>query len=390
MTSDYSPRLPVEALRPKFWEVSGEKYPDEYMTPFHKARVLEQIADWEMAEKMGMSLEDYNAMEQGLAKPLPMDILTFCESVDCHPLDLYTEPGGGVPLPQEIFESLLIMLDQQGYEESDLVRAKDRLDVELRNSNTMLENNVNEIAPLLIAMGYAPDMKSFNAPLYHPMDEAQKKQTEVKGGLFTETLIDHDSGRPRVYMENCLNAYEIELERKFKIHRRLVAEMTNKFIKTQNAMQSLAVSLFGQEGSEVAVGRMMQVISSVPNRDLLREKFLQNPGIIWDLTPDNYRALQANGSGAQDIRTKAKLFFHAAVLNARNQAIMQNEDFSNPSKNAFREWNQFKLWRGSPRTQRLLDWFENWLVLAGRLKNQDSSEIRAWRGPNTGFPFMPG
>ncbi|MGZ9097321.1 MAG: hypothetical protein ACXW30_03375 [Micavibrio sp.] len=390
MSQNRYPRLPIEALRSKFWEVSGEKFNQDYATPFHKMRVLEQLADWEMAEKMGMNVDDYNAMEQGLAKPLAIDLLTFCEVVNCHPLDLYVEPGEGVPLPKEIFESLLIILDDQGYDVPFLVRTRDRLDVEIRNANIMLENNVNEIAPLLIAMGYAPDMKKFNAPLYCPRDEAQKKLTEGKGGLFSEVLIDKGSEQPRVYMENCLNAYELDLEQAFKIHMRLAANMANKSIRTKETMLNLAVYLYGQEGADIAMNRMASFLASSPDRDALRNQFLQNPGLLWDLTPKNHRAMQYKGSEeAQTVRTKANLFFRAALLDERNRHAFEGGDVSLHSKAAYHEWNHFKLWRNSPRTQRLLDWFENWLVLAGRLKNQDPSEVRAWRGPGTGFPFLP-
>jgi DNA-binding Xre family transcriptional regulator len=390
MSQNRYPRLPIEALRSKFWEVSGEKFNPDYATPFHKMRVLEQLADWEMAEKMGMNVDDYNAMEQGRAKPVATDILMFCEVVDCHPLDLYVEPGGGVPLPQEIFESLLIILDGQGYDVPFLVRTRDRLDVEIRNANIMLENNVNEISPLLIAMGYAPDMKKFNAPLYRPRDEAQKKLIEGQGGLFSETLIDKGSEQPRVYMENCLNAYELELEQSSRIHMQLAAEMVNKSIRTKDTMRNLAVYLYGQEGADIAMGRLGAFLASTPDRDALRDQFLQNPGLLWDLTPQNHRAMQYKGSvEAQTVRTKANLLFRAAILDERNRSKFEGGDVAHHSKTAFHEWNHFKLWRSSPRTQRLLDWFENWLVLAGRLKNQDPSEVRAWRGPGTGFPFLP-
>lgn len=393
------PKVAVEALRPKFWEVSAERVrKDDFATPFHKMRVLEQMSDTVMAEKMDMDLDEYLDFELGNVRPILEDIMNFCDAVHCHPLDLYAEPWGGVPLPREIFEALVsIVEDEEYYDDAYRQRARDRLDVELRQAESFVSEGVNEFKPLFIAMGYSPDLKQFNAPLYTPPEwtassgpkPPSTSQTAGKDPVVdTRSLIDQGVEHPRMYIENCLNAYEIELERNYSVHLQLSTGMAARIAKNREIMRGLAVFLYGEANADVAIMRLTDWQYKNPaNRERLRESYLGNPGMICPLLPHHASALiRQDQGGINDIRSKGRLLFHSVTINIRNEQNFPGETVSKHARAAYHEWSSFKVWRASPRTQRSLDWFDNWLVLCGLLKSQNPLHMPQMRGPEQPAP----
>lgn len=393
--SHNGPKMGIEALRPKFWEVSAERVrDDDFATPFHKMRVLEQFTDSEMAEKMDMDLDEYLAFELGTVRPVLEDIMNFCDAVECHPLDLYAEPWGGVPLPREIFESLIsVVEDKEYYDDAYRLRARDRLDIEMRQAEAMVNEQVNDYKPLFIAMGYSPDLKNFNAPLYNAPDWAKESRPPPPSAvdalnasngavIDTQGLIDHGVEHPRVYIENCLNAYEIELETRYNIHLQLSANMAARVTRNREILLGVAKHLYGDEHAVTAVARMVDWQRKNPTiKERLRDSYLVNLGVIGLLLPQHVAAINRQDSGAiSEIRTKARLLFQAASIQIRNEENFPGESVSKHARAAFHEYNSLKVWRASARTQRLLDWFDNWLVLRGLLKAQTPIQV----------PYTPG
>lgn len=380
--------MPIESLRPKFWEVAGDRLSEDYKTPFEKMRYLEQMTDYEMADRMCLSVEDYVDLEKGKFRVTAHDVLNFCDIVQCHPLDLYAEPWGGVPLPKEIFEALLLIADHQGYDEVYMQRTHDRLTAELHQARSMLETNADDLAPLMIALGYSTDLKSFNAPLYAPADLSQVPENKRRK-YATQLLIDSGVDAPRVYIENCLNAYELELERNSAIHMQILLQFDQRRERNKNMMEGFAVTLFGQQGAPIALGRMVSMMPPIPMREKWRDQFLQNPSILFDMTPENKRILKAGGVEADGLRTKARLLFRAAVIYEQNEIKFNEGKMESYSRSAYNQWKVFRHWRHSPRTQRLLDWAENWSVLNSRRNNVCQWPPKGF--PNSGlFPLLPG
>lgn len=404
MTQQHNgPKVAIEALRPKFWEVSAERVrKDDFATPFHKMRVLEQITDSEMAAKLDMNLDEYLDFELGNVRPVLEDIMNFCDAVHCHPLDLYAEPWGGVPLPREIFEALIsVVEDKEFYDEAYRQRARDRLEVELRQAEALVTEGVNEYKPLFIAMGYSPDLKTFNAPLYTAPQWAQtsspppvspgKDLTTGKDAVIdTAALIDQGVEHPRFYIENCLNAYEIELETRYNVHLQLSTNMVARIAKNKEIMRGLALHLYGEAGADVAAARLTDWLVKNPGaRERLRETYLSNLALISPLLPQHIAAQNRQDQAAlNEMRTKARLLFQAVTINIRNDQNFPGETASKHARAAYHEWNSFKIWRASPRTQRSLDWFDNWLVLCGLLKSQNPLRMPQMRGPAEG-PSLP-
>jgi len=378
--------MPIEALRPKFWEVAGDRVSVDYKTPFQRMRYLEQMTDYDMAERMLLPIEDYRDLEEGRLRVTANDVLNFCDIVMCHPLDLYDEPWGGVPLPKEIFESLLLIADHQGYEEAYMQRTHDRLQAEFHQARAMLETNVNDLSPLKIALGYSLDLKNFNAPLYTPTD-LSKVSEAGKRKFATQLLVDAGVESPRVYIENCLNSYELELERNSAVHMQILSQFEQRLDRNKTVMEGIAITLFGPQGAPIALGRLVNMMPPPPMREKWRDQFLQDPSILLDMTFDNRKSLSAGGAEAEKIRTKARLLFHAAVLYERNEAAVRDGKMEGYSKASYKQWRTFRHWRHSPRTQRLLDWTENWSVLNVRMNNAYPAP---WGGaPGGVFPLLP-
>ena len=401
MTQHNGPKVAIETLRPKFWEVSADRVrKDDFATPFHKMRVLEQITDSEMAEKMDMQLDEYLDFELGNVRPVLEDIMNFCDAVHCHPLDLYAEPWGGVPLPREIFEALIsVVEDKEFYTDAYRQRARERLDLELRQAESIVTEGVNEFKPLFISMGYSPDLKTFNAPLYTPPEWTQSAvpkppstSTSLTVGkdavVDTRSLIDQGVEHPRIYIENCLNAYEIELERYYNVHLQLSTSMAARMVKNKEIMRGLALHLYGEAGADMAMARLADWQSKNPGaRERLRETYLGNLSLICPLLPQHAAALSRQDQGAiNEMRGKARLLFQSVTINLRNEQNFPGETVSKHARTAYHEWNSFKIWRASPRTQRSLDWFDNWLVLCGLLKSENPLRMPQMRGPEQPAP----
>lgn len=394
------PKLGIEALRPKFWEVSAERVrQDDFVTPFHKMRVLEQMTDSQMAEKMDMNLDEYLDFELGKVRPVLEDFMNFCDAVQCHPLDLYAEPWGGVPLPREIFEALIsVAEDQEYYDEQYRQRARERLELELRQGEAFVNENVNDLKPLFIALGYSPDMSNFNAPLYTPPEwahtggrpvSASRELTTGKDAVLdTRSLIDEGVEHPHVYIDNCLTAYEIELETRYNVHLQLSTAMATRIVRNKEILQGLAIHLYGETNAGVAVTRLADWLLKNPaNKERLRETYLENMSLITPVLPMHMMTLKQGDQHARnELQNKGRLFFQAIVISLRNEQNFPGDSVSKQARSAYHEWNSFKIWRASPRTQRSLDWFDNWLVLCGMFKSKHPLNIPIMRGPGSMAP----
>lgn len=369
------PVLPFEALRPRFWEVAGKTAPPHYETPFKKFRYHEQLTDYEMAAAMEMPVEDYCALENGLVRVTAPDVMRFCHVVECHPLDLYVEPWGGVPLPQEIFQALLIMIDDGGYRSEDLQRAHTRLDQERHQAQVMLESNVDELKPLLSALGYSQDLRHFHAPLYTPAD-LSGLSADARRRFANEMVIDAGVDQPRIFIENCLNTYGLELERHMATHRMILNQFTERVARNQAVMEGLADKFYGENGATALV-RLKGMIPPDPDgQAALKEDFIANPNIAWVMTDANRAILDQHGANREDLQIRARLLFNATVQSIKNAAEIRESKREELSLRAHKQWYRFQQWRNSLRTQRLLDWMENWAVLSQRAREDDSAPLQ--------------
>lgn len=359
------PGLPHDVLRPQFWKVAADRSEGLYATPFEKHRVLAGLSIENMAPLMIMYVDEYAAFEQGKVRAVPHDILAYCEALELHPLDLYAEPYPGMPLPVELRDVLQIAEQSPLYDTSFRKRAYDRLMLELERSNAMLEANVDELHPLLISLGYAPGLQNYHVPFYDCENENISE--------FLQDIIDGGTEHPRGTVNAYLNAYNLVLEEERDVHLENHQNLTKRSQSNDRIMHSVGTILYGNAGIEFALERLRQKIIQAQNISALKEDLLANPETLGRLTFAATNGLpfrQIEEERRLELQSHLRLLFVAARHDVQyDEAIRNQSDTVNAVAKVLAD---FVSWRESPRTQCLLDWFENWLVLDNHLGGRHS------------------
>ncbi len=339
------PGLPRGLLPPKFFEVAADRSTSPFATPFEKYRRQERLGVEEMAERMHMPIEDYVAFENGKVRPVPIDILAYCEALDLHPLDLYAEPYPGTPLSPELRDALWLADRSPCYEDSFRQRAQQRLVLEYRRGTAMLESSREELVPLRIAMELSsgPQGEAF----YHCDDDftAQEDRT------------------PRVMFNNCLNAYQLMLEDEVALHTQIYMTLGNAYRRNVERMEKAAKVLYGVERENV-IERMRQHIAQTQSVRLLKEMLRQNPYFFGALDPVVMKGksfAEMTGEDQNHLQERLQHLLSVVCVDTRCQEALKNQ--SGSMDHSIAALRDFEVWRESPRTQYLLDWFENHLIL---------------------------
>lgn len=343
-----NPPLPPEALRPQFWQAAGTPpSAPVYASPFEKHRVRDGISIPEMAARMYMPIKEYEAMDQGRARPVDMDILAFCEILGLHPVDLYPEPYDGIPLPRVMRDVLMAVDQAPGQNPEWRARARERLRDEVKRADKMLLGNLVGITPLLRAFGFSGDLKKFNAPLYD-IDAAHD-------GLLQE-IMEGGSDNPRGMIEAYMNAHQLALEDELVFQAESHRRITLKRQANKDAVKNMARFVYGESGHLEAIDRLKERINSADDIAHLRADLVTNPWILGrPLAPDSDKR-----------QSSLILMLHGTWIGPRlkKQEVAQHELMLE----AYKALTAFKEWRAHPRARRLVDWLENWLVLDNHLK----------------------
>ena len=344
------PQLAVNEARPQFWKVAPHNRDDHYLTPFQRLRMQNNMPPQDMADYMDLPLGDYTDFENGFVRPDVDHILTFCKAIRSHPLDLYPSTSVIAPLPPEILQCLLRVMDDSAWDKRDKTRANARLELETRSALSVLKIRAREMMPLWISIGVSPTMQGYNAPFYMPegMVLDRGSMSNAEEGLAS-VLYRLTEDTPRSFLEKCLNAYQLDLERECT-ERSSIMETINKAIeKNEKRLENSARVLYGDKGRDGAIKSMLNLIPQC-DRETLREQFNRNPAMIMALdripTPSMLRH-----------------FFDAACASVKYDAMMKRSNPEDRFDAATERLEDFLSWRERPRTRQTLDWFENMCIL---------------------------
>lgn len=334
------PGLPRSLLRPKFWEVAADRDNRSYATPFEKHRRLEGMTPENMAEFMQMSLDKYIAFEQGKVRPSPQDILTYCATLDLHPLDLYAEPYPGIPLPAELRDALLMADRAPNGDRAFYERAKERLALEQIRGNAMVESNRDELSPLFSSFAYSSLVPEDKA-LAHGNPKGERED-------------------PRGMLNSYLNAHKLVLEDEVIVQAEIHRVLDKRSRTNAAIMRSIATILYREESAGV-LERIGKEIREKNNIADLKIALRRNPYLFGALAPSATEGKVTGENAREFLRERQALLLVAVNYDVRYQRILQDQTQS--MNFAMKALQNFEEWRESPRTQRLLDWIENGLVL---------------------------
>ncbi|MBI2233816.1 MAG: hypothetical protein HYU57_02235 [Micavibrio aeruginosavorus] len=320
---------------------------DSHVTPFEKHRVRAGISIPEMAAQMYMPVEEYEAMDQGRTRPVVMDIIAFCEILGIHPVDLCPEPPDGAPLPRTMRDTLMAVEQAPGQDPEWRNRARERLKEEVKRADKILSKNIAGIAPLLSAFGFSRNLKTFNAPLYD-LDAAHD-------GLL-QNIIEGGRDNLRGVIEAYLNAHQLALEEEFIFQAESHRRIELKREKNKEAIKNMARFVYGESGHLAAIDRLKERVSMTDDLAQLRATLVSNPWLLGKpLVPDTDRR-----------QSSLILMLHGTWIGPRLKKQERNQyELMVSAQKALADFCQ---WRGHPRTQRLIDWIESWLVLDNHLK----------------------
>lgn len=373
-----APGLPRDVLRPRFWEVAADRKRSPFATPFEKHRRMERRSIEDMAGLMHMSVDAYVAFEQGEVRPVPSDILTYCEGLHLHPLDLYAEPYPGTPLPEELRDALLIAYQSQRYDPAFRDRARVRLTLEHERSNGMLRSNKDELHPLMISLGYSPDLRRFHAPFYDCDDDSISAQMQE--------LVEGGEDNARGLINAYLNAYQLVLEKEVTVHANLHRVLDRDRRINAKKMESMARVLYQDSGPEV-VARLRQKIIETQEITVLKTELRDNPQMFgkFSSSATEGKAIGAMSEEGRALLQERVLFLMlSARQDTRFEAALKNQ--LETVKASLKAYRDFSTWRESPRTQHLFDWFENALTLEHSLGGEHGSIRSLLRQRTGGMP----
>lgn len=350
------PFLDPEFLRHHFWQVSD---PHNYMgfhTPFEKIRTRQGKTIEMAARAMKMDIVAYVEMEEGQVSARPEHIVAFCDAMQCTPMDLYKPiPGDDRPLPREIFHSMIMTIVQANDTDNPRILSIGHvLEREYYRAEKKVRNNLEKLKPLLMSMGYSPDLKDFSIP------------------LSNKPVIDGDR---RAHMEDCLNVYEVLLDTDAGDHLSILARVKNKSNHAKTMVHNIAATLFGADHADEAINNLIEALEETSNEQVFCDSFVSDPSVIGvSLSPD----------APYEFDKKAKLLLRALdnylslsfKASAGSVAVNANRALS--------RLDNFKIWRNSYDTQMMLDWFENWDAI---YQVKDGIN-RPPSGPK-GFPLAP-
>jgi transcriptional regulator with XRE-family HTH domain len=327
-----------EMLRLKFWEVApSASAQTASMTPFDRIRNARNIDTGEIAKRMGWEVSDYTKLENGNMRASAETILAFCRAAKCHPLDLYyPEAGAETPLPREIFYSLVAMIEVPGFSDHDRARSQSRLNVEHRRATTMVLANRDYLRPLLTAIGYSPDLKTYRAPLY---DTSKNDE-----GVAVREVIDMSLLENQMLLENDLNTYQAIHERARKA-----------FSVNEKIMLRKAGALFGAQRANAAIAALSGLLDQWDDKKALERAFKQAPDIVGTIIQKGEDINPAQVLGDK------RVFFQAVKRHTRQAPLL--EEMEAHVREAGERLKSFMRWYESDRTGRLLDWCEDCEIL---------------------------
>lgn len=348
----YFPRLAPELVRPKFWEVALDARDPQYITPFQKIRIEKGFPVPDLARAMGMEIHDYTNFENGFVHPHADDIIRFCVATKAHPLDLYRLTAPDIPLPREIVSVLMNVAGRYDFSDADRRRAAARLQQEIDRAYSMVHEHSADYQPMFMALGISPGSNRTNAPLYVPADftDAMHRAAPEDVPTFITIMRQSREKTPRGFIECCLNAYQLMLEADAH-DRRAIDRHTGAM--HDRALQSLARSaadLFGEDGKQAGADNMLNMIRVAKDLLALKSRVLNNPSLVGE---------QRGPARAGVVLA----FFTAATHQVEYERLCDRNHPAKRLEDARLRLEAFLCWRDRPQTQRMIDWFENWLVL---------------------------
>lgn len=362
--------MPIEALRPHFWQVAADRADTTWKTPFEKHRTLDGLDQPEMAGRMGWDIDQYRAFEQGTVRATATDVLRFCDLLALHPLDLYPEPGADVPLPAEMRDALRDMVRDPTRDSFARERALERLRAEHDRAESILKACVDEINPLLVALGFASDRRDYHAPLYRRRAAGEGAPSRL------ETMIEGGRHNTRGLINAYITASVVAQEDFLDLQTQVLQPLVSKRDMYGDVVSRVAAFIYGKDGAETAIERLRAHLSDNDDVRGMRDRLVSNPSMLW--TPavgvrhkvlDLPYVAEWRGLGFYEClglmvgATKMHMIFAAAAERQMKtvNAVLKSVDDTHK-------------WLRHPRTQRLLDWFENWLEVDASLDGDDAPD----------------
>jgi hypothetical protein len=158
---------------------------------------------------------------------------------------------------------------------------------------------------------------------------------------------------PRLYLEMCLNAYQIDLERRVELRGRIAREHLERRNRVNRVLEKLAIVLYGADKKDFVIDGMKTLIEMNSGEQLrleFREKFLKKPDMLCPLV-----------EGADQV--KLRYFLNALEESCRIDRLYADSD---PDVFLFKAEDQLLRlteWRASARGTMIMDWFEHWVIL---------------------------
>ena len=336
--------MPGEALRLKFWEVAPLQR-SIGITPFEQIRLSQNMLISEVAERMGWEAADYGELESGDIHASAKTILTFCKAMNCHPLDLYNaEAGPETPLPREILYSLVAMADMPDCDNNARARSLVRLELEHRRAKTMVVANREYFRPFLVAMGYAPDFRSYRAPLY----DASRDKEDIGARM----IMDLSLFEARMLLEQTHETYQ------------MIEEQTRRdAVGHKELVKQKAGALFGSNGAEAAITGLSALMTQWKDKKALCQAFTKAPVMVGvPLYSDN----ETNPS--QLLNDKHAFF---AAVKRHMEFVPLLKTMNTNAQKAEAELQKFVQWLDKPKTRTLLDWYEDCAVLGDFAEHEE-------------------